>query len=79
MNIELVLSSRTYHAIKGGKLHVLCIRHYESSLLYPHRFYSAGTHFHRMLHLLANEVMLKARDIVGEDILDDPEMVKLIM
>jgi hypothetical protein len=28
-----------------------------------------------MLHLLANEVMLKARDIVGEDILDDPEMV----
>ena len=30
-----------------------------------------------MLHLLANEVMLKARDIVGEDILDNPEMVNL--
>jgi hypothetical protein len=28
-----------------------------------------------MLHLLANEVMLKARDIVGENILDNPEMV----
>ena len=39
------------------------------------RFYSSGTHFHRMLHLLANEVMLKAKDIVGEDILEEPEMV----
>ena len=43
-----------------------------------HRFYSAGSHFHRMLHLLSNEIMLKARDIVGEDILDDPEMVNTL-
>ena len=40
-----------------------------------YRFYSTGTHFHRVLHLVANEVMLKARDIVGENILDEPEMV----
>lgn len=37
--------------------------------------YSSSQHFHRVLHLISNEVMLKARDIVGEDIMEQPEVV----
>ena len=61
------------------RLHIILCYYYTHDIVSVHcvhiRFYSTGTHFHRILHLLANEVMLKARDIVGEDILDNPEMV----
>lgn len=36
------------------------------------RFYGISAHFHRLLRLLSNELSLKARDIIGHDILNDP-------
>ena len=41
----------------------------------PARFYSSASSFHRLLRLLSNEVMVKARDIVGADVLASPEKV----
>lgn len=41
------------------------------------RFYSSGPAFHRLLRLLSNEVMSKARDLVGQDALSCPEEVWL--
>ena len=37
------------------------------------RVYSIRGHFYRIIRLLSNDVMLKAKDIIGEDVLEDPE------
>ena len=47
------------------------------SPVYTSRVYSSGAHFQRVLQLVSNEVMLKARDIVGENLMEQPEMVRM--
>lgn len=46
---------------------------YHDDLSIHCRVYSMQRHFHRLLRLVANEVASKARDIVGEDPLEDPD------
>ena len=38
-----------------------------------YRIYSASVHFDRLLRLLSNDIMQKAKDIIGGDLLEDPE------
>ena len=35
--------------------------------------YSMRGHFYRVLRLLSNDVMLKAKDTIGDEVLEDPE------
>lgn len=41
-------------------------------LLHSLRYYGQLSAFQRLLTLFANEVVAKTRDIVGDDLLDDP-------
>ena len=41
-------------------------------IYYCFRYYSYQPSFHRLLNLLANEIVTKTRDIVGGDLLSDP-------
>lgn len=57
----------------------MCVHVYEiykyCSLLHTVRYYGQPSAFQRLLTLLANEVVAKTRDIVGDDLLADPLMV----
>lgn len=50
---------------KGGEL--------VTDELFLFSVYSMRGHFYRVLRLLSNDVMLKAKDTIGEEVLEDPE------
>lgn len=39
----------------------------------PSSVYSSRAHFYRLLRLLSNDIMQKAKDLIGEEVLEDPE------
>ena len=49
-----------------------------SPLLSP-RFYSVSSSLHRLLGLCSNKVMVKAKNIVGQDLLEAPEEVSTVI
>ena len=48
------------------------------SLLLSPRFYSVSSSLHRLLGLCSNKVMVKAKNIVGQDLLEAPEEVSTV-
>ena len=65
--------------ILGMVIYILLLMHFGSKIL-PTSFtffffsvYSSKVHFFRLLHLLSNDIMLKAKDTIGNQVLEDPE------